>query len=172
MREGRALVHGHTANGVEQPGENRSLPTQPVLLGQLPPLTLWLFPFIYVCVPFTPCGFPMSARTMSGTEAHPHTPSSGRRQTSTQHRQRGADARQERPLLKPGRPPPRVKGAKQGGVDFLDGGDGQAGCRGRNNCDLWISHVASSYKQSALATNKGDLFSDVTESQGPGGWQP
>lgn len=62
--------------------------------------------------------------------------------------------------------PPRVKGAKQGGVDFLDGGDSQAGCRGQNNCDLWISHVASSYKQSALH-NKGDLFSDVTEKSRP-----
>lgn len=38
--------------------------------------------------------------------------------------------------------------------------------RGQKNCDLWVSHVASNYKQSALH-NKGDLFSDVTEKSRP-----
>lgn len=60
--------------------------------------------------------------------------------------------------------PPGVKGAKQGGVGFLDGGDSQAGCPEARTTDLWVSQ--SSYKQSALH-NKGDLFSDVTEKSRP-----
>lgn len=75
----------------------------------------------------------------------------------------------KRPLLRPGvgRPPSRSLGSQAGRGGFPGRcGDGQAGCRGQNNCALWVSPVASSYKQSALH-NKGDLFSDVTEKSRP-----
>ena len=64
--------------------------------------------------------------------------------------------------------PPRVKGAKQGGVDFLDGGDGQAGCPEARTTVTCGSVMLLQVTSSLLYTMKGIYSPMSLKSQGPG----
>lgn len=141
-----------------------------MLSGPAFPSDSFIFPFIYVCVPLRPVGSRCQGHDNEWTEC-PSSWSAQLREETGKHiaqAERSWDAAEARRGPRSGQEqadlPPGVKGAKQGGVGFLDGGDSQAGCPEARTTDLWVSQ--SSYKQSALH-NKGDLFSDVTEKSRP-----
>ena len=109
---------------------------------------------------------------MSGTEC-PSSWSAQLREETDKHTaqaERSRDAAEARRGPRSGQAwadlPPGVKGAKQGGVGFLDGGDSQAGCpeaRTTVTCGS-VSQVTSSL----LYTIKGIYSLMSLKSQGPG----